>query len=213
MKVFSVKELFGAAFPPEANEVARLAASLIFEYQNSLEFIAQDANTARAKILSESDARLFASWENSTDDAERALAKAETGMRRKIRQFLNEQEAARLGRVAADYLNAKAAYIEGAFASSGVPCERADRIIAEIKAERAAQDAQWGGADHDDRHGMEEFAEFIDGQLTKCAHGRSPNSRERFIKIAALALAAVESHDRKAVAYASQVHDAVLGED
>lgn len=76
-----------------------------------------------------------------------------------------------------------------------------DKIIEEIRAERAAQDAQWGGPEHDDTHGPDEFAGFIEGQLSKCQYGRGPNARERFIKIAALAVAAVESYDRTMLDY------------
>lgn len=215
MKVYSVKELFGEAFPFEAGEVARLTAALIFDIQHDVGFVARDVDEARAKIVRENAPLLFGCWRNSNDPNERLIASGGDAAvtMEDIVAFLREQERARLLRERAALAKAKAAYIAGAFASSGVPSERTDLIIAEIKAERAAQDAQWGGADHDDGHGMEEFAEFIDGQLTKCAHGRGLDSRERFIKIAALALAAVESHDRKSVAYASQVLSTVFGED
>jgi len=78
-----------------------------------------------------------------------------------------------------------------------------EKIIEEIRVERAAQDAQWGGPEHDDEHSMEEFGGFILRQLNLCNGGRGHDVRERFIKIAALAMAAVESHDRRISAYAS----------
>lgn len=71
-----------------------------------------------------------------------------------------------------------------------------ENILTEIRYERAAQDAQWGGPEHDDEHGMDEFAAFIARQMAKCDQGRGPDVRDRFIKIAALAVAAVESYDR-----------------
>lgn len=71
-----------------------------------------------------------------------------------------------------------------------------EKIIEEIKAERAAQDAQWGGPEHDDEHDMNDFSKYILRQLNLCYWGRGPGVRERFLKIAALAVAAVESHDR-----------------
>lgn len=74
-------------------------------------------------------------------------------------------------------------------------------ILEEIKAERSAQDAQWGGAEHDDEHDSSEFCGFIAAQIEKCDHGRGPDVRERLIKIAALAVAAVESYDRNLIAY------------
>lgn len=71
-----------------------------------------------------------------------------------------------------------------------------EKIIKEIKAERAAQDSQWGGPEHDDEHSTEDFMRFIRLQEAKCEYGRGHDVRERFIKIAALAVAAVESMDR-----------------
>lgn len=215
MKIYSVKELFGEPFPAEAGEVAKLAAALIFDIQHDVGFLARDAEDARAKIVSEGAPLLFNCWRNSSDPNERLISTSadRSTTRDEIVGLLKEQELARLQRERAELAKAKAAYIAGAFAGSGVSGEGTDRIIAEIKAERAAQDAQWGGHEHDDQHGIEAFAEFIDGQLTKCAHGRGLDSRQRFIKIAALALAAVESHDRKSVAYASQVLSTVFGED
>lgn len=71
-----------------------------------------------------------------------------------------------------------------------------ENIIEEVKAERAAQDEQWGGAEHDDEHSPGEFAGFIDAQFCKCDWGNGPDARRRFIKVAALAIAAVEMIDR-----------------
>ncbi|HEY8560489.1 MAG TPA: hypothetical protein VIL74_08935 [Pyrinomonadaceae bacterium] len=74
-----------------------------------------------------------------------------------------------------------------------------DTIVEEIKQERTRQDEQWGGAKHDDEHYPVEFTRFVQEQIDKT--WRCPenieNIRERFIKIAALAVAAVESIDRK----------------
>lgn len=78
-----------------------------------------------------------------------------------------------------------------------------EKIIEEIKAERAAQDAQWGGPEHDDEHGMDDFAWFISRQLDKCDYGRGAGVRKRLVKIAALAVAACESYDRTLRDYGS----------
>lgn len=69
-------------------------------------------------------------------------------------------------------------------------------IFEEIKAERVAQDAQWGGPEHDDEHDVTDFLEFIEAQIQK---SRSDTSciRDRLVKIAAIAVAACESFDRR----------------
>jgi len=76
-------------------------------------------------------------------------------------------------------------------------------IMGEVMAERVRQDAQWGGPEHDDEHSGWDWNRYIQYQL-RCAesimHGVDPKPegtwRGRMIKIAALAIAAVESRDR-----------------
>lgn len=79
--------------------------------------------------------------------------------------------------------------------------------LAEVAAERRRQDARWGGAAHDDAQPMEAFAGLIrDHAAWACvaqragAHGEA---RERLIQIAALAVAAAESLDRRHAASAA----------
>jgi hypothetical protein len=78
------------------------------------------------------------------------------------------------------------------------------KIFMEVLAERQAQDAQWGGPAHDDEHSGWDWNRYIQYQL-RCAEsilhgvpGPKPEGtwRGRMIKIAALAIAAVESRDR-----------------
>lgn len=69
-------------------------------------------------------------------------------------------------------------------------------ILEEIKAERAAQDAKWGGAEHDDEHSMADFVFFMDEQLRKCEYGNNTETRARLVKVAALCVAAIQSFDR-----------------
>jgi hypothetical protein len=69
-------------------------------------------------------------------------------------------------------------------------------ILDEIDRERDAQDKQWGGETHDDSHEQYDWLRFIDYQENRM---NSNDYRERMIKIAALAIAAVESYDRKAL--------------
>lgn len=71
-----------------------------------------------------------------------------------------------------------------------------ETILNEVKAERVAQDAQWGGPDHDDEHSAQEFIGFIEAQLRKCERGTGPDTRERLVKVAALAVAAIQMMDR-----------------
>lgn len=74
---------------------------------------------------------------------------------------------------------------------------RRTAIIAEIHAERDRQDLIWGGPEHDDTHVVAEWMDFIDDQVNWFhSQGRG---RERLIKIAALALAGIESIDRRIV--------------
>lgn len=82
-------------------------------------------------------------------------------------------------------------------------------VLGEVLAERTKQDAQWGGPDHDDDHSPEDFVRFIGAQAVKCEYGRGPNVRERLVKIAALAVAAVESLDRQMRDYGTDDEPAV----
>jgi hypothetical protein len=76
------------------------------------------------------------------------------------------------------------------------------KVLSEIIHERAAQDAEWGGAAHDDTHGPGEWLEYISHQLDQADAAASfPDEvawsvRDRLIKIAALSVAAIESIDR-----------------
>lgn len=60
--------------------------------------------------------------------------------------------------------------------------------------ERAAQDAQWGGRDHDRQHDRLDWGEFITRQLQKIDHMSETDAyRSRMVKVAALAVAAIEA--------------------
>jgi hypothetical protein len=73
-----------------------------------------------------------------------------------------------------------------------------DNIFEEIRDERDYQDKKWGGEEHDDT--VEDEASWIH-YITEYANstGRAEGRpfRERMIKVAALAVAAIQSHDRK----------------
>lgn len=76
-------------------------------------------------------------------------------------------------------------------------------ILNEIRAERKRQDAKWGGPDHDDKHHPGQWLDFIMRFWNK-ANNPSEPFRYRMIQIAALAVAAIESHDRKEQAKAER---------
>ena len=65
-------------------------------------------------------------------------------------------------------------------------------MLSEVAAERVRQDAKWGGPAHDDQHSMKDFCRFIEDRL----YGGCP-SREALIEVAALAVASIESIDRR----------------
>ncbi len=68
-----------------------------------------------------------------------------------------------------------------------------------IRDERARQDAQWGGPEHDDTHTAFDWMTYIQKQLDKYGRAQAFElERDAFVKIAALAVAAIESLDRKA---------------
>jgi hypothetical protein len=79
-------------------------------------------------------------------------------------------------------------------------------VFNEIREERQRQDEQWGGPEHDDTHDPLAWVGFIADQQEKVAVGAitrgesyytTPDCRQRIVKIAALAVAALESMDRK----------------
>jgi hypothetical protein len=71
------------------------------------------------------------------------------------------------------------------------------KVIAQVIQERRMQDRQWGGSHHDDSHDLIDWIQYMGYQATHIKSG-DPKYRERLIKIAALAVAAIESLDRKA---------------
>lgn len=75
------------------------------------------------------------------------------------------------------------------------------RVTFEVFNERLRQDTKWGGPEHDDEHSTQEFCKWIKNytgwadQMADC-HSWD-QARDRLIQVAALAVAAVESIDRK----------------
>lgn len=73
------------------------------------------------------------------------------------------------------------------------------KLYAAIELERQRQDAEWGGPAHDDEHSIQEWVGFIDRQSDAIYRTRDAGeARSRLVKVAALAVAAIESSERKA---------------
>ncbi len=71
--------------------------------------------------------------------------------------------------------------------------------VGDITMERVLQDHQWGGPETDDQRSEAEWSEYIHRQLSKLFQdeGGALAARDRFVKVAALAIAAIQSIDRK----------------
>jgi hypothetical protein len=67
-----------------------------------------------------------------------------------------------------------------------------------VDRERANQDAQWGGPAHDDTHRLADWLKFIRKQVDAADLDASKGfvARPRLVKVAALAIAAIEAADR-----------------
>lgn len=82
-----------------------------------------------------------------------------------------------------------------------------ESIFQEIRLEREHQDKKWGGSEHDNEHGAYDWAAFITYYLGKSVElfvnevgqpqGKLLMFRYNMVKIAALAIAAIEAVDRK----------------
>lgn len=73
------------------------------------------------------------------------------------------------------------------------------KIMVEACEERIRQDKKWGGSEHDDLHSTHDWYDFIRSQVSEnepFRHNRT-EFRRRMVKVAALAMAAIESFDRR----------------
>jgi quinol monooxygenase YgiN len=72
-------------------------------------------------------------------------------------------------------------------------------VYKDIIDERVRQDKQWGGADHDDEHLPRDWTMFIEQYTSEAwdKHDDPDAYRKAMVKVAALAIAAIESTDRK----------------
>lgn len=76
-------------------------------------------------------------------------------------------------------------------------------LFSEISRERARQDEEWGGSVHDDSHELFEWFYYITKQIRLAKEepyemtSGQINFEERMVKVAALAIAAIESSRRQ----------------
>lgn len=89
-----------------------------------------------------------------------------------------------------------------------------ERIFGEIDAERRAQDQKWGGAEHDDKLGSYDWIAFVARHtgLGVCRPWDAAVFRKQMVRVAALAVAAVEWVDRAGGRDAAASVDATSGE-
>lgn len=75
-----------------------------------------------------------------------------------------------------------------------------DTIIAKVLNERIAQDQQWGGPDHDDTHTPTDWVAILSRHVGLSAMDAGQIDpaiwRRQMIRVAAVAIAALESFDR-----------------
>lgn len=72
-------------------------------------------------------------------------------------------------------------------------------VLLEVVLERERQDEEWGGPEHDDAHDANDWVNFIEVRAQRAWNARTGKGyRKRMVQIAALAVAAVQSFDRKA---------------
>lgn len=73
-----------------------------------------------------------------------------------------------------------------------------ESIFNEIAKEREYQDNLWGGSAHDDQHTSRDWTVFVIKRLGKMVEAHTLwDIRDLWIKVAALAVAAIEAIDRK----------------
>jgi hypothetical protein len=69
------------------------------------------------------------------------------------------------------------------------------KVLSEVQEERRRQDEKWGAA-HDGGHSFGRWIDLIDIQLTNAVGLPNEQFRRHMVKVAAIAVAAVESYDR-----------------
>lgn len=71
-------------------------------------------------------------------------------------------------------------------------------VLTQVANERDRQDERWGGPGHDDTHDGQDWVHLVEVRCVKALQAKSGHAyRERMVQVAALAVAAVQSFDRK----------------
>jgi len=70
-----------------------------------------------------------------------------------------------------------------------------EQVLTDVRTERGRQEAEWGGQYTDDKNTQSDWLRLIEHQIHQARYHKA-EFRERMIKIAALAVASVESYDR-----------------
>lgn len=80
-----------------------------------------------------------------------------------------------------------------------------EKVLGEVLEERERQDRKWGGPNHDDQHDTATFVQLIEDYAgwarVMAGMDSADKARQRLIQVAALAVAAVEAIDRRALGY------------
>ncbi len=74
------------------------------------------------------------------------------------------------------------------------------RILTDVTHERHAQDDKWGGPEHDDTHTAKDWVSYIvehANRVLEYTGQPAAHERKQFVRVAALAIAAVEACDRR----------------
>ena len=71
------------------------------------------------------------------------------------------------------------------------------QVLLEVAGERERQRVKWGNQHDDAEHTMHDWAGFIRRRTSELCGGGQARERELWLEIAALAVAAMESYDRK----------------
>jgi hypothetical protein len=83
-------------------------------------------------------------------------------------------------------------------------CTDVLRVLADVMAERRRQDDRWGGPTHDASHHATDWQQFRDryeGEIEAAVIEQRPaDVRAGLVKVAALAVAQLQAHDRREAA-------------
>lgn len=67
----------------------------------------------------------------------------------------------------------------------------------DIASERVKQDKKWGGPAHDDQHTRNDWLDIIDEHLVRAHDGTDTIWRKQMVRVAAIAIAAIDAEDRR----------------